>query len=195
MANCMYDISNAVTHYKQTLEKGVNKTSDKHMDGFLCLFKQEFEQKNMKVRQKHEAVVRGGILNKRWDLVAADNKLQCALEFKSILSSRFGKHYNSRVEEAIGAGTDAKAKNKNMKLGYLIVLQNDDDKAHKHYGKIQNFCHMISKQYKVYESAIAIEINPDGFAYLFNNYESFISKFNYTPAWQKVFNYLRKDNV
>ena len=110
MVNCMDDIANAVTHYKQTLEKGVNKTSDKHMDGFLCLFKQEFEQKNMKVRQKHKAVVRGGILNKRWDLVAADNKLQCALEFKSILSSRFGKHYNSRVEEAIGAAQTPRQK-------------------------------------------------------------------------------------
>ena len=164
------------------------------MDGFLSLFKQEFEQKGMKVRQKHKATVKGGILNKRWDLVAVDNNLKCAFEFKSILSSRFGKHYSSRVEEAIGVGTDAKVKNKNMKFGYLIVLQNDDDKAYKHHDRIQNFCHMISSKYKIYESAIAIEIKHKKFSYVFNDYESFIGKFNYIPFWKRAINHLRKDN-
>ena len=149
----------------------------------------------MKVRQKHKALVKGGILNKRWDLVAVNDKLECALEFKSILSSRFGKHYSSRVEEAIGVGVDSKSKNKKMKLGYLIVLQKDDNNSHKHHSKIQDFCHMISNEYKIYESAIAIEVSPNGFMYLFNNYESFINSFNYIPVWQKLFTYLKKDNV
>lgn len=173
-----YNISDAIIHYNQTLKYGV-KQSDKHMDGFLHLFKQEFERKNMDVKEKHKATVKGGILNKRWDLVASNNKLKCAIEFKSILSSRFGKHYSSRVEEAIGVGVDAKAKNKKTKLGYLIILQNDDQKASKHHSKIHNFCYTIVHQYKIYNSAIAIEVNNDKWEYLFNDYKSFMSKFNH----------------
>ena len=187
------NVSDAVAHYKQTLEKSV-KQSDKHMDGFLRVFRTRLESMGMKVVEKHKAVVNGGILNKRWDLVGTNSKRHLALEFKSISSSRFGRLYHSRVEEAIGAGMDAKAKNKNIELGYLIVLDNDDEQAHKHHNKIRRFCKAICNDYKIYDSAMAIEISPHGFEYLYNDFDSFMSKFDYKPVVQKLFGWMKKDD-
>jgi len=172
----MFDMSDAVSHYNETLKNGV-KQSDKHMDGFLELLRNEFS--HMEIKEKHKAVLKGGILNKRWDLLANNKKRSFAFEFKSILSSRFGRNYSSRVEEAIGVGYDAKAKNKKVKLGYLIVLENDDDKGHRFYDKINNFCNSIVYDYRIYNSALAIEIKNHEWKYVFNNYNNFVNRFNY----------------
>lgn len=170
----MYNIADAVNHYTETLSKGV-KQSDKHMDGFLTLLKNEFC--DMQIKEKHKAVLEGGILNKRWDLLASKRNERFAFEFKSILSSRFGRNYSSRVEEAIGVGFDAKAKNKKAKLGYLIVLENDDDKSSRFHGKISNFCNSIVHDYKIYNSALAIEIKGNNWDYLYNDYKTFVNNF------------------
>jgi len=170
----MYDISNAVEHYTRTLESGV-KQSDKHMDGFLTLLKNEFS--NMEIKEKHKAILNGGILNKRWDLLVNDKNREFAFEFKSILSSRFGRNYNSRVEEAVGVGFDAKDKNKKVKLGYLIVLENDDNNSSKFYKKIDKFCDCIVNDYKIYQSALAIEITNNKWKYLYSDYNIFIKNF------------------
>ena len=42
MESYLCNVSDAVAHYKQTLENGV-KQSDKHMDGFLRVFRTRFE--------------------------------------------------------------------------------------------------------------------------------------------------------
>lgn len=172
------DVLDAIIHYRTTLENGV-KQSDKHMDGFLRLCSKTFQDNNMTVREKHKAVVSGGILHKkRWDLVASGRRSCCALEFKSILSSRFGRNYSSRVEEAIGVGYDAKAKSKATKLGYWIILEDDDGEAHKHREKIKTFCNTIMNKYKIYDSVIAIELNQDNWDYIYSDYKSFINKFD-----------------
>ena len=170
----MFDISSAVVHYNETLQSGV-KQSDKHMDGFSELLKNEFH--HMNIKEKHKATLQGGILNKRWDLLAYNNKKEFAFEFKSILSSRFGRNYSSRVEEAIGVGYDAKARNKKAKLGYLIVLENDDNNSYKFHDKINIFCNSIVNDYKIYNSALAIEVTGAEWKYLFNDYKKFIDKF------------------
>ena len=173
----MYNISDAVVHYNQTLKNGV-KQSDKHMDGFLELLKNEFN--HMNIKEKYNATLQGGILNKRWDLLAFNRRKNFAFEFKSILSSRFGRNFSSRVEEAIGVGFDAKANNKKAKLGYLIVLENDDNKGSRFHDKIYNFCDSIVNDYRIYNSALAIEITGNQWTYIFNSYDNFIDKFNYT---------------
>ena len=66
MESYLCNVSDAVAHYKQTLENGV-KQSDKHMDGFLRVFRTRFESMGLKVVEKHKAIVSGGILYKRWD--------------------------------------------------------------------------------------------------------------------------------
>jgi hypothetical protein len=169
----MCDVSGAVKHYNKTLLSGV-KQSDKHMDGFLKMMKIEFSQMN--VKEKHKAILSGGILNKRWDILATDKNRTFAVEFKSILSSRFGRNYSSRVEEAIGVGFDARAKNRRVKLGYIIVLENDDNNGFRFYNKINNFCNSIVQNYKIYNSALAIEINGDEWNYLYNDYETFVKE-------------------
>lgn len=170
------NVSDAIIHYRKTLENGV-KQSDKHMDGFLRLCSNTFQDHKMTVKEKHKAIVSGGILHKkRWDLVANDSKSCCALEFKSILSSRFGRNYSSRVEEAIGVGYDAKAKNKNTKLGYWIILEDDDGEAYRHREKIKTFCSTIANKYKIYDSVLAIELSQNDWSYLFNDYTNFINK-------------------
>ena len=85
---------------------------------------------------------------------------------------------SSRVEEAIGVGYDAKARNKKDKLGYLIVLENDDNNSSRFYDKINSFCYSIVNDYKIYNSALAIEITGKEWKYLFNDYKNFIDKFH-----------------
>lgn len=182
-------ISNAIDFYYKTLEDKP-KQSDKHMDGFSELVKSSLRFSNMK--EKHSAIVNGLVLNKRWDLTAEENKQHYAFEFKSILSSRFGRNFNSRVEEAIGVGLDAKTNNKNIKLGYIFLLQNDDDKSCDHHDKVEKFCEALVDKYKIYESCLAIDISQDKYYYIYNNYSDFITSFKKKTF---TFNLLRFLNV
>ena len=182
-------ITEAINYFYRTLEDKP-KQSDKHMDGFSDLLKSSLDFE--KVKEKHSAVVNGLVINKRWDLTAENNNNQYAFEFKSILSSRFGRNFNSRVEEAIGVGLDAKANNKNIKLGYLFLLQNDDDKSFDHHQKVDKFCTALVDKYKIYESVLAIDITQDRYYYIHNNYTQFVKAFQKNSF---KFNLLRFFNV
>jgi len=72
---------------------------------------------------------------KQWDLVVAvDNALLAAVEFKSLCGPSFGNNYNNRVEEALGSATDlwtayredAFPHSPRPYLGYLLVLEDAD---------------------------------------------------------------------
>ena len=117
-------ITEAVTHYYNQLNSYVGaardiKKADKHMDGFTNIFKSAVF--DAVVHEKHDAVVCGAFLNKRWDMAYGDSeKFTHAMELKSIVLSKMGKCFSNRVEEAIGVAVDLKHRdsyiNKELKL-------------------------------------------------------------------------------
>ena len=162
------DIHAAIEHYRETL-KHKSKSSDKHLDGFSELVKNSLSDSYQDCKEKHKAVIFGEMLTKRWDLVF--DRL-AALEFKSIMSSSFGKSFNCRKEEAIGMAIDARLKNKKLKLGYLIILEDDDGNGLDKHQKLSEFCQRLKKN-KIYDDCLAIVISDNSWSYIFNDYESF----------------------
>lgn len=165
------------------------KKADKHMDGFINIFKGVVDPNKSKIREKHKAIVPGAFLNKRWDIATSNS----ALELKSIVLSKMGKCFSNRVEEAIGVAVDLKHGIKGMKLNYFklnyfLVVENDsveggEDKEVKYQRKINkivSFCRYIEKDLKLYDNVCCLVLDSNG------NHKCVYSDFNtFVYKWRK----------
>lgn len=179
------DIFEAINHYYSTIQAykgkaGDEKKSDKHMDGFTEVL-ERYVRPGFDVRKKHDAIVEGGFLNKRWDIIyGKDNVIKSALELKSMgLLKNTG--FNSRVEEAIGVATDLRHANKKIKLNYFLIVEDDeiltsDDFADK-LAKIASFCKYLEKDLKLYDNVFCIAFDSlRNYKYVYSDFNTFVSK-------------------
>ena len=155
-------------HYIETIAKH-GKRGDKHMSK-ICetVEKYVMNSANFKhdILKNKSAKVKGETLNKCWDLLFKNTNSSAAIEFKSIKQSVFGKHFSSRVEEAIGVATDARLEQKNIWLGYLLVYDLDaqipNKRHHKQIEKCTSFLKALKDKYSLYDSTHLISIDNEG---------------------------------
>ena len=183
------DICKSIGHYYYTINSykgkaGSAKTSDKHMDGFIDLL-ESLAPEGYDVRKKHKAIVKGAFLNKRWDITyGKNNTVKKALECKSIVLSKTGKHLTSRAEEAIGVATDLRRANKGIKLNYFLIVEDDQKEGSSELAeklaKIASFCKYLEKDLKLYDNVFCIAFDPlRNYKYVYSDFNTFASKWEY----------------
>jgi|APSaa5957512535_1039671.scaffolds.fasta_scaffold00353_29 hypothetical protein len=182
----MSELYEAIEHYYHTIysyegnQRDVKK-ADRHMDGFTDALIRAVPSPFV-VEQKHRATIRGAFLNKRWDLAYGTGAtFSNAIELKSIVMSKMGKCFSNRVEEAIGVATDLRHVNKDINLGYLLVVEDDFDGTdvarEKKLTKISKFCEYLEKDLKLYNNVCCIVFNSDKNYYCaYSSFEEFVSK-------------------
>ncbi len=175
-------INEAVEHYFKVLGDYAGnardvKKADKHMDGFTGIFC-EAVPSNFQIGEKHTAVVKGGFLKKRWDIAYGDSDVfLAALELKSIVLSKMGKCFTNRAEEAIGVATDLRHVNKNIKLNYFLVIEDDiEDGKNKDIklNRVQDFCNYIENGLSLYNNVCCIVLSAGKVKELYSSLEDFI---------------------
>lgn len=173
------NLEKEVSNYLESI-KTETKKADKHFDSFLNAISIDIKQKipECNILSKSKAKVDGKIIkSKRWDLLVNIESQKIAIETKSILSSKFGNNFNARVEEAIGVAYDMKSNDKNVRLAYCIILQNNDNAINEqNVIKIKSFLEEMERN-KLYEVTLGILINNDkSYRMIHNDYEYFLKK-------------------
>ena len=170
----------AVDHYYDTINSYVGnardvKKADKHMDGFINIFKNAVDTKELKIKEKQKALISGAFLNKRWDLACKNS----VLELKSIVLSKMGKCFSNRVEEAIGVAVDLRQGTKGMKLNYFLVVEDDGKtdkvKYQRKVDKLVGFCKYLEKDLKLYDNVGCILLGVDrNYTFLYSDLNTFV---------------------
>ena len=169
-------------HYaKVKATKG--KRGDQHMSK-ICQTVEDYIIENTNsqngILKNRSARVRGKTLNKCWDLLVKKQTGIAAIEFKSITQSSFGKHFSSRVEEALGAAIDARSEQQNVWLGYILVYDLDapisEAKQFKQIERCKSFLDNLKNEYNLYDSTHLISIDNTGVSKeLYNNGVAFLA--------------------
>ena len=173
------NLEKEISTYIDSVNSGTKK-ADKHFDSFLSAVSSDIKYRFPKcnILSKSKAKVDGKIIkSKRWDLLVRHNHQVTAIETKSILSSKFGNNFNARVEEAIGVAYDMKSHNKNVRLAYCIILQNNDNAINKEkITKLKTFLTEIEAN-KLYKVTLGILINNDkSYQMIHNSYDYFLEQ-------------------
>jgi len=176
-------IAEAVTHYYNQINSYVGaardvKKADKHMDGFTKIFKSAVF--DAVVHEKHDAIVEGAFLRKRWDTAYGDSdKFTHAMELKSIVLSKMGKCFSNRVEEAIGVAVDLRHKNPDIKMNYFLVIEDDllgfSPKRTERLERIHDFCRYIHKDLALYNNVGCVIIDSTGhYDFIYSNLTDYV---------------------
>lgn len=160
--------TSAAAHYAETkAQKG--KRGDRHMSK-ICETVENYVVGSINLQhdvlKNRSAKVKGETLDKCWDLLFKNTTSSAAIEFKSITQSSFGKHFSSRVEEALGAATDARLDQKNIWLGYILVYDLDAEISYERHIKqitrCKSFLKALKDKYCLYDSTHLISIDNEG---------------------------------
>jgi len=109
--------------------KKLKKNKDKHFGGLTIAIEKAIEGTSLYIKKGY--VKEGDSRRKKWDYAFYDkttDELKMVIEAKSINEKSIGNNINNRFEEAVGVAVYNKCSYPQIKRGYLMVLDLNEDK-------------------------------------------------------------------